>query len=275
MGIPPIASGLTVQMEAEDRMFSKVFGSNEVMSAMILGFATLAAAVLNLFNEGRKAKKAAVADGPQRGWYRRPLILLTVALICVGGYFVYATGTLQASGLKRLPSVMTRRTIEKPVRPVAASPAVTAPAVAPAPSKVEKSSGKLEDWLQTEGTKVYYRYTRYLPDACPGNPIAIGNWVDGESRPVLARCLDGGWIALDLGPLVAEGRIVPNMTYCMNFRAANGAWGVHVPEHAPGVDSVAVPAVRVPLGKALGVRYLPGTPREQVVATSDTPRVQC
>ncbi|HEY0809999.1 MAG TPA: hypothetical protein VGD49_07540 [Longimicrobiales bacterium] len=254
-------------------MFSKVFGSVEVMSAMILGCATLGAAALNFVNEARKAKRS--TDGAQRGWIRRPLILLTLALIGVGAWFVYATGSLQANAL-RIPNALRRPAAEKPapkpIKPLIVTPAPVASAIA----KLEKaSSGKLEDWLQAEGTKVYYRYTRYLPDACPGAPIAIGNWADGESKPVPARCIDGGWIALDLGPLVAEGRIVPNMTYCMNFRAANGAWGVHVPERAPGIDSVAVPAVRVPLGRAIGVRYLPGTPREQVVPTSDTPRAQC
>jgi hypothetical protein len=257
-------------------MFSKVFGSVEVMSALILGCATLGAAALNLFNEARKAKRAAAENGPQRGWIRRPLIVLALALIGVAGWFVYATGTLQASASK-FPRVIMARPIPKtPVRAV--NPVVSTPTPRPAAAPVtkdEKSSGQLEDWLQAEGTKIYYRYTRYLPDACPGAPIAIGNWADGETRPVAARCIDGGWIALDLGPLVAEGRIVPNMTYCMNFRAANGAWGIHVPERAPGVDSVAVPAVRVPLGRAIGVRYLPGTPREQIVPTSDTPRAQC
>lgn len=258
-------------------MFSKVFGSVEVMSALILGCATLGAAALNFLNEARKAKRAAKESGPQSGWMRRPLIVLALALVGVAGWFVYATGTLQASASK-FPRVVIARPIAKTaVRaadPVVSTPAPR-PAVAAPVTKSTKSSGELEDWLQAEGTKIYYRYTRYLPDACPGSPVAIGNWADGESRPVAARCIDGGWIALDLGPLVAEGRIVPNMTYCMNFRASNGAWGIHVPEHAPGIDSVAVPAVRVPLGRAIGVRYLPGTPREQVVPTSDTPRAQC
>ena len=133
---------------------------------------------------------------------------------------------------------------------------------------------KREDWLQSEGTKLYYRFARYLPDACPGNPIAIGNWVDGETRPVVASCVDEEWLALDFAPLVAEGRVAPNMTYCLNFRAESGAWGLHVPERAPGLDSVVVPAVRVPLGRAIGVRYVKGL-RERVVPTGNPPRAAC
>jgi hypothetical protein len=267
-------------------MFSKVFGSVEVMSALILGFATIGAAALNLAQEAKKAKRAAKESAPTRGWLRRPLIVMTLALVVAAGGFIYATDSLQASTFARriLPhaghKLINRKDADTTAAHLAPAPrpvaVTTAPTVQPeAKPLMKKASGELEDWLQAEGTKIYYRYTKYLPDACPGTPVAIGNWSDGEARPVPARCIDGGWIALDLGPLVQEGRIVPNMTYCMNFRAANGAWGIHVPENAPGVDSVAVPAVKVPLGKAIGVRYLPGTPREMVLPTSDTPRAPC
>jgi hypothetical protein len=263
-------------------VISKVFGSVEVMSAMILGFATLGAASLNVVQEARKAKRAEKENGPQRGRLRRPLIMLSLAFVLVAAGFVWATGSLQASA-----DTFARRVVPTAKKQAATSrPAATAenrrlvvddvrPAAPIAASMPEKSSGKLEDWLQAEGTKLYYRYTRYLPDACPGTPIAIGNWAEGEARPVTARCIDGGWIALDLGPLVQEGRIAPNMTYCLNFRAANGAWGIHAPEGAPGIDSIGVPAVRVPLGHAIGVRYLPGNPRERIVPTSETPRANC
>jgi hypothetical protein len=148
-------------------------------------------------------------------------------------------------------------------------------AVSPAAAAVlPNGTGKLEDWLQSEGTKVYYRFSRYLPDACPGNPIAIGNWADGESQPIMASCVDQDWLALDVAPLVADGRITPNLTYCMNFRSESGAWGVHVPERAPGLDSVVVPAVRVPLGRAIGLRYIKGL-RERIVPTSEPPRADC
>ncbi len=269
-------------------MFSKVFGSVEVMSALILGMATVVAAALNLAQEARKAKRAAKESAPTRGWLRRPLLVLSLALVIAAGAFIWASGTVQANANtigRILPQTAHRLINHKDADSSAAAQAAeaksdSAPApvvAAPAPAKpaATKASGDLEDWLQAEGTKVYYRYTKYLPDACPGTPVAIGNWADGEARPVPARCIDGGWIALDLGPLVQEGRIVPNMTYCMNFRAANGAWGIHVPENAPGIDSVAVPAVKVPLGRAIGIRYLPGSPREMIMPTSETPRAPC
>jgi hypothetical protein len=44
---------------------------------------------------------------------------------------------------------------------------------------------------------LYYRFARYLPDACPGTPIVIGNWPDGEARPVAAECVDQEWLAFD------------------------------------------------------------------------------
>ena len=266
-------------------MFSQVFGSVEVMSALILGCATLGAAALNLFNEARKAKRAAKESAAQRGWLRRPLIVLGVAFVVAVGGLMYATDSVQAKAQTFARRIIPRQAAglaadkaDSPaIKTLAPSPGAVAPRVSgpAAAASSEKSAGKLEDWLQSEGTKIYYRYTRYLPDACPGAPIAIGNWADGEARPVPMRCLEDGWIALDIGPLVAEGRVVPNMTYCVNFRAANGAWGIHVPERAPGIDSVAVPAVRVPLGRAIGVRYLPGNPRERVVPTAATPRAQC
>jgi hypothetical protein len=261
-------------------MFGQMFTSVEIMSSVILGGATVSAAALNFMNEARKAKRAPKEIGPKRGWMRRPLILLAVTAVGVGLWMTYATSGAQAtalagprSALRKLNNMATAQkdtgAAKRSVKPGAAAPLLSTVPVSNGPA------GRLEEWLQAEGTKLYYRYTKYLPDACPGSPIAIGNWAEGELRPVAARCIDGGWIALDLGPLVQEGRIVPNMTYCVNFRAANGAWGIHVPEGAPGIDSVGVPAVRVPLGHAIGVRYLPGNPRERVVPTSDTPRAPC
>src|SRR5688500_933179 len=140
------------------------------MSAMILGFATLGAATLNVVQEARKAKRAAKEIGPQRGRLRRPLIMLSLVFLTVAAGFVYATGSLHASADR-----FTRRVMPKTNKPAATSENrrlvvddVRPAAVAPVPvAASEKSSGKLEEWLQAEGTKLYYRYTRYLPDACP------------------------------------------------------------------------------------------------------------
>jgi hypothetical protein len=83
-----------------------------------------------------------------------------------------------------------------------------------------------------------------------------------------------GVACLRHAPLVAEQRIVPNLTYCLNFRSENGAWGLHVPQLAPGLDSVVVPAARVPLGRAIGIRYVKGL-RERVTPTGESPHAPC
>jgi hypothetical protein len=258
-------------------MLGQMFSNVEIVSSMILGSATLGAASLNVLNEARKAKRAEKETGPQRGWLKRPLLILGATILGVGLWLAYTTFSLREAHALAGPRSALSRTLNRgPVkRDTIATKAASATVAIPIAQPTASKASLHEEWLQTEGTKIYYRYLRYLPDACPGAPVAIGNWVDGESRPVEARCLDGGWLALDLGPLVAEGRVAPNVTYCLNFRAANGAWGLQVPERAPGIDSVAVPAVRVPLGRAIGVRYLPGTPRERVVATMETPRATC
>jgi hypothetical protein len=253
-------------------MNAQVFTSVEVMSSIVLGGATLGAAALNLFHEGRKAKRTARETGTPRRSLRRPLLLLLLAVTAVSLWLSYAAGAFQGIGL-RFPRLAAARAVT-PSKPDAPRPT---PAPTPAVAVVATSAnptGKREDWLQSEGTKLYYRFSRYLPDACPGTPIAVGNWEDGETRPVVGSCVDQEWLSLDIAPLVAEGRIVPNMTYCLNFRAESGAWGLHVPAHAPGLDSVVVPASRVPLGRAIGLRYVKGL-RERVVPTAEPPRATC
>jgi hypothetical protein len=254
-------------------MNTQVFSSVEVMSSIVLGGATLGAAILNMFHERRKAKRVARETGVPRQWLRRPLLLMLLAVTGVSVWFSYAAGAFEGT-----PFQFPRKAAAKPVTtspapqpPTRPAPVVALPAVVPAAAP---TPGKREDWLQSEGTKLYYRFSRYLPDACPGNPVAIGNWQDGETRPIVGTCVDEEWLALDIAPLVADGRIVPNMTYCLNFRAESGAWGLHVPERAPGLDSVAVPASRVPLGQAIGLRYIKGL-RERVVPTAEPPRAAC
>src|SRR5262245_56550416 len=195
-------------------MGSQVFTSVEVMSSIVLGGATLGAAALNLAHEARKAKRTAREYGsPQRAWLRRPLIVLGIAIALVAGWFAYAGGAFSGTGL-RIPTFALRKgnsakttstsngSKEPKPAPVLAT---TLPPALPGP----RTPGRLDDWLQAEGTKLYYRFSRYLPDACPGAPIAIGSWVDGESRPIVATCVDEEWLALDIAPLVAEARIAP------------------------------------------------------------------
>jgi hypothetical protein len=189
------------------------------------------------------------------------LLLLILSVALVGVWLAYAGGLLDKGA-----HAVTRLVRAKQAKPIVAVATI-------APMKAEAPPAR-SDWLQAEGTRLYYRFARYLPDACPGTPIVIGNWVDGESRPVTAECVDQEWLAFDIAPLVAEQRIVPNMTYCLNFRSEKGAWGLQVPERAPGLDSIAVPAVRVPLGRAIGIRYIKGL-RERVTPTAELPLAPC
>ncbi len=133
---------------------------------------------------------------------------------------------------------------------------------------------RLQEWLQTEGTTLYYRYNRYLGARCPGT-VAVGNWADGRKSPVPVRCLQDGWLALDLGPLVRSGRMVRNVTYCVNFRSGDGEWGRHAALEAPGFDAVAVPATTIPLGRAVGFRIIRGTPADRIVLGDGYPRASC
>jgi hypothetical protein len=242
-------------------MNAQVFTNAEVVSSIVLGGATLGAAGLNLLREGRKAKRAPREFGTPSRWWRRPVLFMAVSVALVGVWLAYVAGALDNAGAAIARAVRAQQS-----RPPVAVAAVTPLKTQPSPAR--------SDWLQAEGTKLYYRFSRFLPDACPGTPIVIGNWPDGEARPVAAECVDQEWLAFDIAPLVAEQRIVPNLTYCLNFRSESGAWGVHVPERAPGLDSVVVPAVRVPLGRAIGIRYMKGL-RERVTPTSEAPIAPC
>ncbi len=242
-------------------MNAQVFTNAEVVSSIVLGGATLGAAGINLLREGRKAKRAPRELGVASQWWRRPLLFLLVSVALVGVWLAYAAGALDNTA-----SAIARLVRAQQSRPPVVAAVVTPVKAQPAPART--------DWLQAEGTKLYYRFSRYLPDACPGTPIVIGNWSEGEARPVVAECVDQEWLAFDIAPLVAEQRIVPNLTYCLNFRSESGAWGVHVPQQAPGIDSVAVPALRVPLGRAIGIRFIKGL-RERVTPTAEAPHAPC
>jgi hypothetical protein len=252
-------------------MFTQALASAEVLSSLVLGGVTMSAASLNLLREGRKARREGASILSIR-WLIRPAIILFVSLVGATLIISYAAGALERFGLAAPRFPWGRGANTALESDSAATPrAQPRPVAATTPIK---SSGQLDDWLQSEGNKLYYRFTRYLPDACPGNPIAIGNWAQGEAKPVEASCIDKDWLVLDLGPLVADGRIEPGLTYCLNFRSASGAWGLHVPENAPGLDSVAVPAVKVPLGRAIGLRYIKGL-RERVTPSAESPRAAC
>jgi hypothetical protein len=255
-------------------MFTQALTSMEVLASIVLGGVTLTAAGYYLFREARKAFHRGT-DGWSLQWLIRPVVILLLSLIGATAVFAYAAGALERFGLEAPHFDWTTLPWAKGDEELdSAEPTVDRAQADGATTASLKASGKLEDWLQSEGSKLYYRYSLYLPDACPGFPIAIGNWAQGEAKPVAATCIDKEWLVLDFGPLIADGRVVPDLTYCLNFRSASRAWGLQVPEQAPGLDSVAVPAIRVPLGRAIGVRYMKGL-RERIVPSSASPRADC
>jgi hypothetical protein len=111
------------------------------------------------------------------------------------------------------------------------------------------------DWIQTDGRRIFYRYSRYLPDACQPSAeratYATGNFNGWGAFPV--TCLPGGeWLAFDVLSTLREGTQY-NTTYCFNFRDGAGAWGAHGrPPIAPGLENFVVPTPRRQVGS--GVR---------------------
>jgi hypothetical protein len=106
------------------------------------------------------------------------------------------------------------------------------------------------DWFQTDGRYLFYRYSEYLPDAC--NPsarrdtYATGNFNRWGASPV--ACLRNGWLAFDVLALLRRGAQY-NTTYCINFRDGAGAWGAHGrPPLAPGIENFVVPTPRRQVG---------------------------
>lgn len=132
---------------------------------------------------------------------------------------------------------------------------------------------RTEDWLRTDGRRIYYRYGAYLPDACEHPTRAVGNWApDGWSTGARVECLDASWLALDVERLALAQRT----TYCVNFVAvANGArrWGQHGALSAPGLDSVRTGAANG--GHGIGfalVRDGSGRPRVRLTTAYAGPR---
>jgi hypothetical protein len=73
----------------------------------------------------------------------------------------------------------------------------------------------LSDWLRVSGTRFLYRHQNYLEVPCSSSFRPVGNWRNygwsyERSRPV--ECLDNGWLAFDLGWLVANGTLRPGIT---------------------------------------------------------------
>lgn len=132
------------------------------------------------------------------------------------------------------------------------------------------------DWFQTDGRYLFYRYSEYLPDAC--NPsarrdtYATGNFNYWGASPVV--CLRNGWLAFDALALLRRGAQY-NTTYCINFRDGAGAWGAHGrPPIAPGVENFVVPTPRRQVGSETRDWGQDGiNPGFRIVRTNDGSRV--
>jgi hypothetical protein len=151
-------------------------------------------------------------------------------------------------------------TVENSAPPAAnANTSVIVPGAA-APSRPPRPYNPNEvleanDWIQTDGRFIYYRYASYLPDACRPNArrqtFATGNFNGWTISPVI--CLPGGeWLAFDALATLRAGSTRLNTTYCINFRDGAGAWGAHGrPPLAPGIENFVVPTPRRMVGGEL------------------------
>lgn len=227
----------------------------QVLAAIIIGACTLTAALIRAYAYVRSGH----GSSQKKRWPTRPgpaTVLLAIGVLGAGVVLV-AGPELPGPFLQRL---------------AVAGPLFGGTEAGSATD--HRDHDALSDWLMVEGLTLYYRHSRYLDDDCRGT-VAVGNWADGVARPVPVRCLDDGWLALDLGPLLQRGRMVRNLTYCVNFRSVGGAWGRHAALDAPGFEDVAVPATDIPLGHAIGFRVVHQAPVDRVVLGDAYPRASC
>lgn len=245
-------------------MWPSEWSGERIVAAVIVGGCTLTAALLKAYVDMRGARSG---SGNRTSLVRRVRGL--AGAIIAGGGVVFAA--LLTAGFLQTPDASAL------VRSVtgSAAPMRAGASGLPTDSAAAAALRARQAWLQTQGTTIYYRYTRYLPNACPNGATAHGSWADGVEQGVAVRCLRDGWLAFDIEPLAEHGRIVPNITYCLNFRDASGVWGRHAALGAPGFERVSMPAVRVPLGRAVGFRYVRATPFDRVVLTQELPRAAC
>ncbi len=222
---------------------------DQLLAAIIVGASTLTAAAIKAFVLLRVGQRPGRAH--RTGWSGAATWLVAGGLL--------AAIVVLAGGAGRVETVFARL-----------GPAGVWSGGGTAPG--DHATG-LQTWLFVEGTTLYYHHEPYLDARCQGT-VAVGNWARGRGEPVPARCLDDGWLALDFAPLLASGRMVRNLTYCVNFRRADD-WGRHAVLGAPGFDAVAVPATSIPLGRAIGFRIIRLTPVDRLVLGDSFPRASC
>lgn len=251
-------------------MWPTEWSGDRIIAAVIIGGCTLTAAGIKAYVELRGVRSG---DGRHASVLKRVRRLMgaviagggvVFAALLTGGFLHApdATGLLRATAHSVTP---TRARTSAPDRPAGTAGAADA----------TTGERPVDGWLQTQGTTIYYRYAPYLPDACPGRTTAHGSWTADVERGASVRCLDEGWLAFDIRPLAERGLVVPNITYCVNFRDESGVWGRHAVLDAPGFAALAVSAARVPLGRAIGFRYLRAVPFDRVILTREPPRAAC
>lgn len=238
------------------------WSGDRIIAAVIVGSCTLTAALIKAYVEMRGARAG------RKGKKRKIVIWQRVKSV--------ATAVIVAGGVT-FAALLTGGFLEAP-NPAALLRAATGPsAERPGPDKDDTHAyaEPYASWLRVEGTTIYYHTTEYLPGVCPGKPTAHGSWADGPDESIPVSCVGGGWLAFDVNPLAEEGLILPRITYCVNFQDSAGVWARHALEGAPGFDAVAIPADRIPPGRAIGFRIEQGHPFDRVVLTREFPRAAC
>jgi hypothetical protein len=242
---------------------------DQVIAAFIIGSCTLVATYIKIRVDMRMAGAAAQATRVRTRAARRNLIRqrAILAVMASAGILLLVHGALGLRATVPLPGATS----------LAASP--VALAVARLTGSDPQAAGPaaesgLDSWLRVQGLTIYYRTSDYLPGACPGSPDARGNWGDGAPSVTQVRC-HGEWLVFDVAPLLESHRVIRHLTYCVNFTDGDGVWGRHATLDPPGFADIAVPSLRIPLGRAIGFRIARDEPADRVLLTNAFPRASC
>lgn len=292
-------------------MLSFLRPADQIIAAMILGSCTLTAALLNAFVRLRAARsptkgkkpgtKTARSSGRLRLVPRKVLVIGTGLTAFFVGLGVWLDG--QGFDLASTTAPISERLGEIRNGPVGealaqdesadssepaangdADPAEGADTAggAEAPERPPAhmaASPALDSWLRAAGLTVFYRYLEMLPTACDEDavPVVEGNWTPLEEGLATA-CLENGWLAFDLEPLLRERRIVANVTYCLDVRLESGERGGHADLPASAFPSVRTSAHAreegVP-GALIGFRVVREGSQARIVFTDEEPRLRC
>lgn len=257
---------------------------DQIVAAMIVGSFSLTTTIISLLINarrtraeeaaGRRATKRKKKAGRLAAIVLAGTVAIVVAHYALGLAVPGSTGLLLPNGLgaaARVPLIISSA--------LTASPAESEPPPGDSVAAREETAthALLSDWLRAEGTTIRYRYTEYLPAACEGPTVAKGSWNDGWYVGMPVHCLDKDWLALDVAPLVADGRIARNLTYCLSFQDQHGVWARHGELRAPGLDAIAVAAGTsgADAHRNIGFRVVRDATGDGVVFINDFPRAPC